>query len=101
MLVSKRARGGASFGPQGVEAAGATKNLEMERALSLSLLELVAREGELVDKCVEVEAEEDAPPDARAEEDTPLDEAEEYTGVRQTSRYQESADITRKRASGM
>jgi hypothetical protein len=63
------------FGLQGVEAAGATKNLE--RALSFSLLELVAREGELVDKCVEVEAEEDAPPDARAEEDTPLDEAEE------------------------
>ena len=46
-----------------------------------------------MDKCVEVEAEEDAPPDARAEEDTPLDEAEEYTGVRQTSRYQESATL--------
>ena len=61
VLVSKRARGSAFFGPQGVEAAGATKNLE--RALSFSLLELVAREGELVDKCVEVEAEEDAPPE--------------------------------------
>ena len=61
VLVSKRARGGTFFGPQGVEAAGATKNLE--RALSFSLLELVAREGELVDKCVEVEAEEDAPPE--------------------------------------
>ena len=75
MLVSKRARGGAFFGPQGVEVDGASKNLE--RALSFSLPELVAREGELVEKCVEVEAEEDAPPDAKAEEDTPLDEAEE------------------------
>ena len=84
VLVSKRARGSAFFGPQGVEAAGATKNLE--RALSFSLLELVAKEGELVDKYVEVEAEEDAPPDTWAEEDTPLDEAEEDTGVRQTSK---------------
>ena len=78
MQVSKRAHGSAFFGPQGVEAAGATKNLE--RALSFSLLELVAKE--LVDKYVEVEAEEDAPPDAWAEEDTPLDEAEEDTNIR-------------------
>jgi hypothetical protein len=89
VLVSKRARGGASFGPQGVEAAGATKNLEMERALSFSLLELVAREGELVDKCVEVEAEKDAPPDAGAEEHMP---PEENTGVRQTSKVTGDCD---------
>jgi hypothetical protein len=82
--VSKRARGG---GPQGVEAAGATKNLE--RALSFSLLELVAREGELVDKCVEVEAEKDAPPDAGAEEHMP---PEENTGVRQTSKVTGDCD---------
>ena len=62
MLVSKRARGDAFFGPQGVETDGATKNFD--RALS-SLLELVSREGELADRCLEVEAEEGTPLEQR------------------------------------
>ena len=76
VLVRTHARGGAFFGPQGVETDGATKNLE--RVLS-SLLELVARGGELADRCLEVEAEEGTPLEVEPEEGTPLEvEPEEF-----------------------